>query len=219
MRKKSGDAVRTRPAKRPRVHGEDRPRVHAEDRQRQLVRVAAKLLAERGFEGLRTRDIAAAANINIATLHYHFPTKEALVHAVVVDLVDQFRSARVGAPSEGESALQLLRLEMQDVRTRLVSAQEQLAVLTELAIRARRDPAVERILRRMDEGWRGQLRSILERGKRSGEFRPDLDTEVAANAIMTQLRGLGYAVGMKPAAVLRIFDQIEAQIELWLKAN
>jgi hypothetical protein len=36
---------------------------------------------------------------------------------------------------------------------------------------------------------------------------------------MTQLRGLGYAVGMKPAAVLRIFDQIEAQIELWLKAN
>jgi AcrR family transcriptional regulator len=210
MRKKSGEAARRGTA--------ERPRVHAEDRQRQLVRVASKLLAERGFEGLRTRAIAAAAKINIATLHYHFPTKEALVHAVVADLVNQFRSARVGPPREAESALHLLRMEMQDVRTRLVSAQEQLAVLTELAIRARRDPAVERILRRMDEGWRGQLRSILERGKQSGEFRADLETEVAASAIMTQLRGLGYATGMKPAAVLRIFDQIEAQIELWVKA-
>lgn len=198
-------------AKRPRA-----TRWSPEDRRRQLVRVASRLLAERGFEGLRTRDIAAAAKINIATLHYHFPTKEALVHAVVDDLVDQFRSARGETGRQGDSALQQLRLEMQDVRTRLVSAQEQLAVLTELAIRARRDPEVARILRRMDEGWRSQLSAILERGKKSGEFRADLDTGVAASAIMTQLRSLGYVVGVKQAAILRIFDQIEAQIELWL---
>lgn len=187
-----------------------------EERRRQLVRVASRLIAENGIEALRTRDIAAAAKINIATLHYHFPTKEALVQAVVADLIDQFRSASPPKQDPGQSALQLLRLEMQDVRTRLVSAQQQLTVLTELAIRARRDPAMAEILRRMDNGWHGQLTEILQRGKKNGEFRQDLDPSVVANAIMTQLRSLGFLVDPKPAVVLRIFDQIEAQIETWL---
>ena len=187
-----------------------------EERRRQLIRIASRLIAEKGIEALRTRDIAATAKINIATLHYHFPTKEALVQAVVADLVDQFRSARGGKHDPEESALQLLRLDMQDVRTRLTSAQEQLAVLTELSIRARRDPAMAQILRHMDSGWHRQLSKILERGKKRGEFRQDLETASAASAIMTQLRSLGYLAEPKQAVVLRIFDQIEAQIEAWL---
>jgi len=58
-----------------------------QERRRQLISVASRLIAERGMESLRTRDIAAAAKINIATLHYHFPTKEALVQAVIADLI------------------------------------------------------------------------------------------------------------------------------------
>jgi AcrR family transcriptional regulator len=190
-----------------------------EKRRRQLISVASRLIAAKGIEALRTRDIAAAAKINIATLHYHFPTKEALVQAVIGDLIDQFRSARSAHREPDASARQQLRLEMQDVRTRLVSAQEQLAVLTELAILARRDPAVARILKRMDRGWHQQLSEILQSGKKSGEFRQDLDVPSAATAIMTQLRSLGYLIEPKQADVLRIFDQIEAQIEAWLTSR
>jgi AcrR family transcriptional regulator len=190
-----------------------------EERRRQLISVASRLIAAKGLESLRTRDIAAAAKINIATLHYHFPTKEALLQAVIADLIDQFRSARESKHLPAESARQQLRLEMQDVRTRLVSAQEQLAVLTELAILARRDPAVANILKRMDRGWHRQLSKILQRGKNSGEFRQDLDVASAASAIMTQLRSLGYLTEPKQALILRTFDQIEAQIEAWLTAR
>jgi AcrR family transcriptional regulator len=207
----------------PQTHAKSRrtkaSRWSPDDRRRQLIRVASRLIAENGIEALRTRDIAAAAKINVATLHYYFPTKEALVQAVVADLIEQFRSARGSTHESGQSALQLLRLEMQDVRTRLTSAQEQLAVLTELSIRARRDPVLAQIVRRMDTGWHRQLSGILERGKESGEFRQDLDAALAANSIMTQLRSLGYLPGPKHALVLRIFDQIEAQIEAWLTAR
>jgi AcrR family transcriptional regulator len=188
-----------------------------EQRRRQLIRIASRLIAERGMDGLRTRDIAAAAKINIATLHYYFPTKEALVQAVVADLIDQFRSARSSHQPTDTSATELLRLEMQDVRTRVLAAQEQLAVLTELAIRARRDPEMARIVRRLDVGWHRQLTGILQSGKDSGEFRREIDPASAATAIMTQLRGLGYLPQSRPAAVLSIFDQIEAQIEAWLR--
>ena len=54
-------------------------RSHKEDRQQALVLAAFNQIAERGFEGLRTREVAAGVGLNIATLHYYFPTKEALI--------------------------------------------------------------------------------------------------------------------------------------------
>ncbi|TMG42173.1 MAG: helix-turn-helix transcriptional regulator, partial [Chloroflexi bacterium] len=52
---------------------------HREDRHEALVQAAFNQIAERGFEGLRTREVAAEVGVNIATLHYYFPTKEALI--------------------------------------------------------------------------------------------------------------------------------------------
>ena len=41
-----------------------------ERRREQLVLAAFHQVAEHGFEGLRTREVAAEAGVNIATLHY-----------------------------------------------------------------------------------------------------------------------------------------------------
>src|SRR3979411_665872 len=76
-------------------------RSHKEDRQQALVRAAFNQIAERGFEGLRTREVAAGVGLNIATLHYYFPTKEALIRGVVAHAMDRFRStlAPHGSPA------------------------------------------------------------------------------------------------------------------------
>jgi AcrR family transcriptional regulator len=39
---------------------------------------AARLFAEKGFKGVTTREIAAAVDLNIATVHYHVGTKQEL---------------------------------------------------------------------------------------------------------------------------------------------
>ena len=70
------------------------PRKVPEQRRQDLVLAAFELLAEKGFEGLRTRDVAARAGVNIATLHYYFPTKEALIGGVVEHVMTRFRSTR-----------------------------------------------------------------------------------------------------------------------------
>ena len=62
------------------------------ERRQQLVLVAYRLIAEKGFEGLRTRDVADQVGINHATLHYHFPTKEDLIKGVVDYLIQKFSS-------------------------------------------------------------------------------------------------------------------------------
>src|SRR5690348_10879893 len=59
-------------------------------RRRDLVLAAYHLIAEKGFEGLRTRDVARRAAVNNATLYYYFPTKQGLIQGVVEYLVQQF---------------------------------------------------------------------------------------------------------------------------------
>src|SRR6266496_4069965 len=81
-----------------------RPTRARDDRRQALVQAAFDAIAERGFEGLRTRDVAAQVGVNIATLHYYFPTKEALIRGVVELSQQRFRSTL--APS-GTSADQL----------------------------------------------------------------------------------------------------------------
>ena len=62
------------------------------DRRDALVRAAYNQIAERGFEGLRTREVAGGAGVNIATLHYYFPTKEKLIEGVVEHAMERFRT-------------------------------------------------------------------------------------------------------------------------------
>src|SRR5260370_42301093 len=72
----------------------DRTRAaHRDERRRSLVLAAYQLIAEGGFEQLRTRDVAARAGVNIATLHYYFARKEDLIAGVVEYLLKQFMTA------------------------------------------------------------------------------------------------------------------------------
>lgn len=54
-----------------------------------VLDAAAEVFAARGFEGATTRAIAAAAGINIATLHYHHSDKRTLYDAVLARVYDR----------------------------------------------------------------------------------------------------------------------------------
>ena len=163
-------------------HGPKAPR---NERSAEVIRAASALIAQKGMEGLRTREVAERVGINSATLHYYFPTKEALIQGVVEDLMEQL-SANRAPPANPNAALELLRAEFADVRLRLKDSPDQLVVLTELAMRAWRDPVIARMLRYLDDGWRGHLISIFEAGIAEGVFRPDLDASATATALMAQ---------------------------------
>lgn len=54
------------------------------DKKIEILQVSEKLFAERGFEGTSVRDIATAANINVAMISYYFGSKEKLLEAMVL---------------------------------------------------------------------------------------------------------------------------------------
>jgi len=54
-----------------------------------ILAAAEEVFASKGFEGASTREIAAAAGVNISSLHYHWESKETLYFAVFEDIYDR----------------------------------------------------------------------------------------------------------------------------------
>ncbi len=54
-----------------------------------LLEVALRLFAEKGYEGVGTREVAAAAETNIASIAFHFAGKEGLYEAVIERVADE----------------------------------------------------------------------------------------------------------------------------------
>ena len=61
--------------------------VSAEEKIKQAAR---RLFTEKGFDAVKTRDIAAEAGINLALLNYYFRSKEKLFDIVMLENFDQF---------------------------------------------------------------------------------------------------------------------------------
>jgi AcrR family transcriptional regulator len=65
----------------------------SENRRGALLNAAAKLFAERGYDGTSTRDIAAIVGMLPGSIYYHFPSKEKLLLAVHEEGVRQTQTA------------------------------------------------------------------------------------------------------------------------------
>ena len=56
------------------------------DRREQLIKAGARLIAERGFLGVRLEDLGAAAGISGPAVYRHFPNKDALLVELLVEI-------------------------------------------------------------------------------------------------------------------------------------
>jgi AcrR family transcriptional regulator len=156
-----------------------RIRLSAELRSRHIVEAAFKSIAEEGFEGLRTRDIAAAVGINSATLHHHFPTKDDLIAGVAAHLESRLRAEKTHPPEDAPFARQF-----DDVILYHLRKPDMLAVYREFVARAPRDPAIATLVRRLHQGWREDVTAALQRGCADGSLRRDLDIDAAAGIVL-----------------------------------
>jgi AcrR family transcriptional regulator len=177
-------------------------------RRRELVLAAYREIAQHGFEGLRTREVAAEVGVNIATLHYYFPTKESLIQAVLEHAMDRFRTtlAPHGSPSDQ------LRNYLRAVRKLMLDEPELGAVMAELALRSVRDRSTGKTMNAMYDTWHLAVRGLLRRAVKEGGLRPELDTDAVAALIVATLTSMTLPVmgdGNRG-------DQALGQLERWL---
>ena len=77
-----------------------------------LLAAAASLFAEKGFERVSLREVTGRAGANVASVKYHFGSREGLIDAVVMEMtrpVNEERLRRL-AVLEGESCVTVRKL-------------------------------------------------------------------------------------------------------------
>jgi AcrR family transcriptional regulator len=175
-----------------------------------LLQAAFDVIAESGFEGLRTRSVAQRAGVNIATLHYYFASKQDLIEGLAQFIGAKFVTLHGPAPRpSGFPALDRLRQEFSDVRYYLQQQPQMLLVIQEFTLRGKRDAEVQKAVDQMNHYWRQSIGKMVTQGVREGTFRDDISPPELLNMLMSILGG----TAVVPPDQL---GSIERNTEVWI---
>ena len=156
-----------------------------------LLQAAFDVIAEAGFEGLRSRAVAERAGVNIATLHYYFPSKQALIEGLAQLIGAKFVTLHGTAPqTTGLPAFDRLRQEFSDGRYYLTQHPEMLLAMQEFTLRGKRDPQVQKVVDQMHFHWRSGVEQMVHEGRADGTFRADIDSK-EMTAMLIRCRAAG----------------------------
>jgi AcrR family transcriptional regulator len=146
-------------------------------RREELTRIAARLFAERGYQGTSLADLAEALGVQKPSLYHHIASKEDLLWEVACEGAEAFHAALDGVPANAPTT-ERIRLAL---RAHLAVVAGQLDVATVFVREwrylagGRRDRFVaER--RRYEE----RVRDLFREGVERSELRTDIDVPTAA---------------------------------------
>lgn len=161
-----------------------------DDRPGEILAAALKCFLERGFAMTRMEEIGAAAGITAGTIYRYFPSKEALVTALVdrhADL-EWSRGREVATAYQGSTARQLLLLLLNRWADHLERGPSA-GLLTVLVREAAMFPSViEKYVSQLLEPGTLAIERVLRHGIERGEFAL-LEIEATARALASTVLG------------------------------
>jgi AcrR family transcriptional regulator len=152
-----------------------------------LLEAAKKVLHQKGYAALSTRDVAAAAGVPLSQIHYHFGSKQGMVLALFeylnVQLLDRqnamFADASLKLSEQWDRACDYLD---DDIASGYVR------VLQELIAASWADPAVAKVVRTAIMGWVDLIVGAARKAERElgglGPLTPEQVGAFAANAFV-----------------------------------
>jgi AcrR family transcriptional regulator len=165
--------------------------LQADERRRLIVEAAFKALAHEGFEGLRTRDIAASVGINSATLHHYFRTKQDLIEGVAAHLELRLRTNRAPpTPQNGTVEADPFGHQFEDLAFYQSEVPDVLAVYREFVARAPRDPVIAALVGKLHASWKASIVAALAQARARGALRSDIEIDAAAGLVLSTAWGL-----------------------------
>ena len=146
-------------------------------RRQELTRIAARLFAERGYQGTSLADLAEQLGVQKPSLYHHIASKEDLLWEVAWEGAEAFQAALDGVPAAAPPA-ERIRLAL---RAHLAVVAAQLDIAT-VFVREWRYLGGERRERFVVERRRYEerIRDLFRDGVEGSELRTDLDVATAA---------------------------------------
>ena len=148
-----------------------------QDRRELILSAAAEMFARKGLRATTVRAIADGAGMLSGSLYHHFPSKDAILHAVLTRYLDVIRSRYAAVLASGKTPAESLH---DLVVTSLEVAEEQphaTAIYQNEAQYLRETPSFHDIQSAVAEVQQTWLQ-VIEAGVSDGSFRDDIPARV-----------------------------------------
>lgn len=161
----------------------------ADERRAATVAALVALAAERNPGEITTTEIAARMGLTQGALFRHFPTKDAILGAVMQWVADQF-IARIEAPTKNIPSALAAMEKVFLAHARFVSAHPGVPRMIFGELQRGKPSAAREAVGALLLRYRGLLRRLIQRGKADGELPAALDTEAAITLFIGMIQGL-----------------------------
>ncbi|WP_226569011.1 TetR/AcrR family transcriptional regulator [Bacillus stratosphericus] len=147
----------------------------------QIIDAAVVVIAENGYHQSQVSKIAKQAGVADGTIYLYFKNKEDILISLFKEKMGQFIERMETDIQKKPSAKEKLLLLIQE-HFRLLSQDHHLALVTQLELR-QSNLELRQKINEVLKGYLNMLDSILTEGKKTGEFKQDLDVRLARQMV------------------------------------
>lgn len=167
----------------------------------QIVQAAIRVIARQGYAGTSLMDIAKEAGMSKGAVHYHYPTKEALIEVVLAAACDAVQDRTIKAWSGSANPFESLHASLEELWSARVNRTDEMLVVADLIAQALTD---EKLRAPLAEYYRFAAQQIVDYvGNQIGPlgFEPKLPLPLISRLIIGLLDGLVMQAFVDPSAL------------------
>ena len=159
-----------------------------QEKRRHILDIAVQCFIESGFHGTGMAKICKAADMSAGALYRYFPSKEAMIEAIV----EQERadtSALLGELEQAENKAVGLAELLEQMVLMLANDRSYCQLAVEISAEASRNPAIADLMSEADADILIAFTHAVQAGQVAGHINPTLSPDVTAHLLMVMLNG------------------------------
>lgn len=167
----------------------------------QIVDAAIRVLARQGYAKTSLLDIAKEAGMSKGALHYHYPTKEALIHTVLETACNAVQARTMQAWSPSDNPFAALRKSLEELWATRAERSDEALVVADLLALSLSDESLRPKLAEFYELGAQQIRVYLEENLMSLGLEPRISPDILPRIVIGLLDGLVMQAFVDPDAL------------------
>jgi TetR/AcrR family transcriptional regulator, ethionamide resistance regulator len=192
-------------------------RASGDDRERAILETTERLLEERPLSEISVDDLAKGAGISRPTFYFYFPSKDAVVLAIIDRLVAAAAGSReqalktlaAGDPRAG------LRQALEDLYSAFRSRRAVTLAAAELRMT---NPEARELWAEVMEGWVADVAAVIEAERARGVAPPGEPARDVAIALVQMNERAQYATFADESPSIEQDRVLDVLVEIWLRA-
>ena len=168
---------------------------------KQIIDSAIRVLARQGYAKTSLLDIAKEAGMSKGALHYHYPTKEALIHSVLETACNAVQTRTMEAWSPSDNPFGALRTSLEELWATRARRTDEALVVADLLAQSLYSESLRPKLAEFYELAAAQIREYLEDNLISLGLQPQIPIEMLPRVVIGLLDGLVMQAFVEPDAL------------------